>query len=293
MAPIDLETDSILAYIIPGILFLLVFALPEILKNKDNLLSLMKNAVSISSGGISIAQLTLILGIIIVAGRLMNYIRIRIAYVPSSFRLAAYWASDDTSSLPLNMAVRMKIAGIFDSIIESVFTYYNKIMKPTIINTTLSEEVNIFRGGFEDKRHERYKKEQIIESIANEKDVLKSYYPKDVYTEMLRRLEGKETERLKEIRSVFVLFKNIFITVFLASFLRLIMLFLEYIGGKTRVMEGGPTIKLTVIYYLAIIFLTFITWTYVKSFDIDQSYTDQLFLEYSLNYDTDIDIEYD
>lgn len=284
MAPLSVDGDSILTRIIPGVLSFILIFLPEIYNNRNKLSSILSDAISLSDQGLSIIHLFIILAALIIFGKVIDYIRIRFSYVPNNFRQSAFQATDDPKTLGYLMRLNFEIAQILENSYTISAKTFNKIIDATIISQKFSESTNILTNFYSKNHYDPYNKEEIIQKIAKKYQDVRIDRPRDLYTHVVMGIAGKETKRLQEIRSVYITYKNVFIALFLSSFLRLVYLSCGYYIEDISFFTPENT-QFWISMYIIILFLIIQMWSSIKSVPpfFDKDYTDQLIYEYILN----------
>jgi len=230
MRPSNINSKSLLKTILPGIISIFVYFSPEILKLLANN-EAEKLVVSDLLQNLSPSILILFTAITLVAGKIINFLRLKFLRVPNYFKRTVNHETDDVKSLSRlerwtelfepelsklsNMVGNLFLLPEFKKVVDEIF-HLSDDDDSSISDESISQNPNnsnkrsrvldLISPGtrFLDVKARK----QIITDIRKKYDLNDTTHPEVFYSIILNDISNSKSKETREIESVYVSYKN-------------------------------------------------------------------------------------
>lgn len=127
------DSTSLLTQIVPGLISLFIISIPGLFRS-GALESLSSFLLAISQPINSPSQLVVLTAISIIVGKLVNFFRIKISYVPSYFRRVVYIETENPSSLSFTQRCFDKVEDLILHLSSLIYKFTASMFKIYVLN---------------------------------------------------------------------------------------------------------------------------------------------------------------
>lgn len=281
MAPLEVNTKSLLAEILPGFVFIIILELPAILGGNSVIYNNINTIFDTSSPSPSIGVIITLLAILLVAGRFINYCRIRFALVPNKFKHILYYNSSDIIVLWGRSLIYYKLTQGIESRIKGFLAKNNELINK-LVSRDIDKDSTKFASSLlysPDLGH--INETKVIDSILSEHNEIQENNVKKIYTTILKDLDGHESTQLREKKNLYIAYSNFLMAWYLGSILAM----------SWRIFDGqGPIFDQVVGGYLVLLMATPIITSFENAIRfLTVPYVEQLMFEYVSKNETELE----